>query len=237
MAITPAKIIIGALALIFFVGYMVFVSSLGTEEVSDEAAVSKPATLEELPDEESGPVPPETITVHYEGVDLRDFRRLTAEAQNVWIGTVEEQVGDEPLKSSDPDDAGRPQIQYAVSVGDVMKSPDAGGSADEEALSRGDRLVVDQIGGYDPQTNDPLVVRADHDRGVLTDGPLEEGGRYLFCTVYDPARQMHVIYAQPSCNVALSNDEESRAVIRTYQNAVENPPPESSGQNGPEAES
>jgi len=174
---------------------------------------------------------PPGLYTEYPDIDPADPRAVVGFANYVFVGTAVVQVGSEPLRSSDPNDAGIPHEQFRVDVGRVLKAEGP------EPLRKGDTVVVNHRGGVDPENGREVVVIVDDPDpadaettggGVdpaLVDRLLEEGETYLFSTVYDPDRRWHVVAVQPLGNVPLESGEQSAAVVELYERAVADPIP------------
>ena len=164
----------------------------------------------------SGNQPPPTLPMieALPAFDTSDPRRLIGFSENVFVGRVEQKVSEVPLKSSIPDSEGEPQVQFRVQVGEVLKS------SGPEALSNGERAVVDQMGGIDEETGEPYVINTITGGAHYTDNILEPENEYLFATRYDPARGFHTIAAQPHGNVLLTGNEEGAATLELYRRST-----------------
>ena len=147
--------------------------------------------------------------------DIEDERIVSALSENVFLGRVQAHTGSERAKSTIPDDPGRPQRQYAVSV---LESAKASGPA---PLSRGDRATLNQEVGEDPETGRPLPVLAAYCGTHRPDALLVPGRTYLFATYHEKGRDLHTLTAQPTGAVGVGSVEEGKALLSAWARAGE----------------
>lgn len=133
-------------------------------------------------------------------IDPTNERKLVGLADNVFVGRVVRQVGDEPLQSSHPDYP-VPQGQYAVVVEQNI-----------EGLLGG-TVVVNQTGGYDPVAQEDVLFEND---------PLLKAGEVaVFMTTQDEGMGVfHQIVAQPYGHVTVATEAERVAVVAKLTQAV-----------------
>ena len=143
--------------------------------------------------------------------DIEDERIVSALSENVFLGRVEARAGSERAKSTIPDDPGRPQRQYAVSV---LGSAKATGPA---PLSRGERARVNQEIGEHPETGRPLPIQAAYCGTHRPDSFLVPGQTYLFATFYETGRDLHTLTAQPTGAVRVGSEEEGKALLAAWE--------------------
>lgn len=141
--------------------------------------------------------------------DTSDERKLVGFADNVFVGRVEERVGDEPLESQvvpDPDGPegpapSTPQTQFSVEVLDNVKGQLNG------------TVTVSQTGGRVPGEN---AVALNND-----DPLLQPGQTVLFATRFDSGRGWHQITSANYGDVRLETPEERNRVVNQFEEARE----------------
>lgn len=175
------------------------------------------ATGPEAPESQEPPPTMEIIYAH----ETAEPDGLVTYSDNVFVGQVLEAVGHEPWTSTIPGDE-KPQTQWSVRVGEVLKS------SGKAPVFRGGEVVVNQIGGPDPQSREPYVVQGVWEDGtIMTDRMMEPGESYLLATTYDPNGGWQAISAQPTGNQPLSHEEVSgEAVLNAFREAAAQTPSE-----------
>lgn len=149
--------------------------------------------------------------------DTTDPRKLVGFSDSVFIGKAEKRVGEEPLTSTIPGTEGdTPRVQYEVSVEDLLK---------EGSLSPGDKIVVNQKGGEDPDTGKKVEMVAVVNGCHFPDELLEEGERYLFSVRQNKAEGRYDLSAQPHGKVPIdgASQEAKTSLIGAFERAVEDP--------------
>lgn len=232
-------VIVAALALLFLATQL-FVGGGEEEADSSDPGVEAPspgASSDVFKDigtgEGKGQGKAETPTMEIAYVfDVADPRKLAGYSDAVFVGRVEEVVGEEPLTSTIPDSPGQPQTQFSVEVGKILKGEDT-----DRGVSRGESVTVNQRGGTDPETGKEVVVVAavpaepsaeneDHSAAAAEEaiqaGLLEPGGTYLFSTRYNEREDWQGISGQPYGTRPLDGGLEDERVLDEYREAVEN---------------
>ena len=127
--------------------------------------------------------------MHYD-YDVYDERRLIGIAENVFLGRVVSKIGENPVKTSIPDDPGRPFAQFHVEVLEPIKR------SGPRPLEAGDGAVVSQEGGH--KRGDVYVLVGEACGKEERDEPLEPGREYVFATYWDGGLGWHALSAQPA---------------------------------------
>lgn len=178
--------------------------------------------------EKKAPRDPEMEVVY--AFDVSDKQKLVGYSDAVFVGRVEGQAGEEPLKTTIP---GRtlPRAQFYVSVDEVIKGE----------LSPNERVTVNQTGGQDPKTGKPIIVTAagTGEHGDSIGGPLEPEKTYLFSTRYEDKEGWYSLSAQPFGSVPLEGPGRDDT-LEEFREAEENqvdplPDQEASGKDGGKA--
>ena len=135
--------------------------------------------------------PPAVIEgrVHYD-YDVYDERQLIGVAENVFLGRVVSKIGEKPVKTSIPDDPGRPFAQFHVQVLESIKG------SGPHPLEAGDGAVLAQEGGH--KRGGVYVLVGEACGKEKRDEPLEPGREYVFATYWDGGLGWHVLTAQPA---------------------------------------
>ena len=147
--------------------------------------------------------------------DTSDPRKLIGFSENVFTAKVGRKVSEVPLKSTIPGSDGSPQVQFQVTVDQVIKSKGP------EPLSSGDETIVDQMGGTDPDTGHTYRIETSLNGEDYTDAILEPGEKYLFATRWDSIRDFHTVTAQPHGDLRLSGTPDGEAKLQLYQRSAE----------------
>jgi hypothetical protein len=158
--------------------------------------------------------PPPGVTegrVQYD-YDVYDERRLIGVAENVFLGRVLSKIGEKPVKTSIPNDPGRPFAQFHVRVLEPIKA------SGPRPLKPGDGAVVAQEGGH--ERGRPYVLVGEACGKEQQDEPLEAGREYLFATYWDGGPGWHVLTAQPAGNRPVEKARREGLLARYREAAV-----------------
>lgn len=132
--------------------------------------------------------------------DPDDERQLVGNAENVFVGEVKKQTGEEKLKSNTPG-LGTPVTEYAVEVRESVKGDLGAGSA----------VTIRQTGGLDEELGKDAFVEGDE--------RLKPGKEYMFSINYDPEHRWNVVLAPPYGDVPIENAQEKSALKDKFKKA------------------
>lgn len=133
--------------------------------------------------------------------DPDDERQLVGEADNVFVGEVKKQTGEEKLKSSEPSGHGTPVTGYVVEVRESVKGN----------LGTGSAIAIKQTGGLDEEIGKDAFVEGDE--------RLKPGKEYMFSINYDPEHRWNVVLAPPYGDVPIENAQEKAALKDKFEKA------------------
>lgn len=141
--------------------------------------------------------------------DSSDERKLVGFADNVFVGRIEDKVGNEPMKGVVREDADSPEgpppsipeTQFSVEVLDNVKGSLQG------------RVTVSQSGGDVPSRDAPVTI--EHDP------ILRPGQTVLFATRFDEDEGHHQVVAPVYGDVRIGGAEERARVVERFEAARE----------------
>lgn len=148
---------------------------------------------------------------------VSDDRKLVGHADDVFVGLVLRQAGEEGLPTSEPG-MEMAQTQFSVELLENIKGELSGA------------VTVNQLGGYEEHTADRDYPEHGVEKGELVrelilvdDNPLLEPGRqYLFATNPEYGKEWHQIVAQGFGNLPIEDAHHRRALVQRFVEATEN---------------
>lgn len=154
--------------------------------------------------------PPKSNTMEsIHAFDTTDPSKLVGFSDAVFVGEVVRKVGEEPVKTSIPNDA-PPQSQYEVRVENPIK---------DGGLKEGSTIVVNQKGGEHKKTGEDWVVVGVVNNHHYRDEMLTEGRRYLFSVRNNEREGRYDLSVQPQGKAPLdgASPKEQQDLIEAFE--------------------
>jgi hypothetical protein len=195
-----AKLVVAVVAVIL-VELVLIYSAVAPQP--HESAVAQPSASGH---DHQGPAVIETL----HAFDVADEKQIVGFADNVFVGRVEEKVGNKPMKgvvradanSPEGPPAFMPETQFSVEVLDNIKGSLQG------------TVTVSQVGGDVDFQDAPVKIE--------NDPIMRAGETVLFATRYDEKAGHHQVVSPKFGDVRIEGAAERARVVETFEAAKEN---------------